>query len=373
MASAKGSKKTKDADAEPKIAHPRTARDLLAHDDAEQVLARAWQSGRLPHAWLLTGPRGIGKATLAYRFAKVVLAGGGETGLFGDAPTGLELDPEHPVARQVAAGSHPDLFALTPFMIREQASLKPSAEILVEHVRKAVHFCFMTAASSEWRVVIVDPAEDMNSNAANALLKVLEEPPRNALILLVSHAPARLLPTIRSRCAQLQVPALDEATVLQLLQRHAPELEEQDARTLAQLSEGSVGRALQLHAAGGLQLYGQLVALLTGLPRLDTGKMHAFADKLAAGNDPTAFRLGGELLSWWLARLIRCRARGETPADVVAGEGRAMADLAARADLEQWLGLWEKTSRLFGRAERSNFDRKQVTLTAFLDLQAVVS
>ena len=365
--------KTDTAEA-PSVPHPRQAPDLLGHSAAEDVLLRAWSSGRLPHAWLITGARGIGKATLAYRFAKFALSGGGEAGgLFGDGPDSLGLDADHPVSRQVAAGSHPDIFALEPFMQREQRSLKPSAEILVEHVRQAVHFCFMTPSSSDWRVIVVDPAEEMNANAANALLKVLEEPPSQAVLLLVSHAPARLLPTIRSRCAQLSLGALDEASMAGLLDRHLPELEGDDRAALALLAEGSIGRALDLHKAGGLKLYRELVDLLTGLPQLDTGRLHAFADKLAQGQDPTAFRLGGELLAWWLGRLIRAKARGETPDDVVAGEGAATARLAARADLEQWLGLWEKIAGLFRRAERANLDRKQVVLTAFLDLQAAAS
>ncbi|MBK1668042.1 DNA polymerase III subunit delta' [Rhodovibrio sodomensis] len=358
----------------PAVPHPRQTSDLLGHGDGEKVLLRAWSSGRLPHAWLVTGARGIGKATLAYRFGKFVLSGGGAGGgLFGDGPDSLGLDPDHPVSRQVAAGSHPDIFALEPFMPREQRSLKPSAEILVEHVRRAVHFCFMTPSSSDWRVIVVDPAEEMNANAANALLKVLEEPPSQAVLLLVSHAPARLLPTIRSRCAQLSLAALDDASMDTLLDRHLPKVAGDDRAALAQLAEGSVGRALDLHQAGGLKLYRELVDLLTGLPQLDTGRLHAFADKLAQGQDPTAFRLGGELLAWWLGRLIRAQARGETPGEVVAGEGAAMARLAARADLEQWLGLWEKIAGLFQRAERANLDRKQVVLTAFLDLQAAAS
>ena len=358
----------------PAIPHPRQAPDLLGHAGAEDVLLRAWSSGRLPHAWLITGARGIGKATLAYRFAKFALSGGGEAGgLFGNGPDTLGLEADHPVSRQVAAGSHPDIFSLEPFMPREQRSLKPSAEILVEHVRQAVHFCFMTPSSSDWRVIVVDPAEEMNANAANALLKVLEEPPSQAVLLLISHAPARLLPTIRSRCAQLSLAALDETSMDSLLDRHLPEVEGDDRAALALLAEGSIGRALDLHKAGGLKLYRELVDLLTGLPQLDTGRLHGFADKLAQGQDPTAFRLGGELLTWWLGRLIRAKARGETPDDVVAGEGAATARLAARADLEQWLSLWEKIAGLFRRAERANLDRKQVVLTAFLDLQAAAS
>ena len=363
-----------ETEAAPAVPHPRKAPDLLGHASGEDVLLRAWSSGRLPHAWLITGARGIGKATLAYRFAKFALAGGGEGGgLFGGGPETLGLDPDHPVSRQVAAGSHPDIFALEPFMQREQRSLKPSADILVEHVRQAVHFCFMTPSSSDWRVIVVDPAEEMNANAANALLKVLEEPPSQAVLLLVSHAPARLLPTIRSRCAQLSLSALDPDAMDTLLDRHLPDVEAADRTALALLAEGSVGRALDLHQAGGLKLYRELVDLLTGLPRLDTGRLHAFADKLAQGQDPTAFRLGGELLAWWLGRLVRAKAREETPSEVVAGEGDQMVQLAGRADLEQWLSLWEKIAGLFRRAERVNLDRKQVVLTAFLDLQAAAS
>ena len=362
----------------PAVPHPRQTTDLLGHWEGERVLLRAWSSGRLPHAWLITGTRGIGKATLAYRFGKFVLSGGSAGGsagggLFGDGPDSLGLDGDHPVARQVAAGSHPDIFALVPFMQRVEANKKPSAEILVEHVRQAVHFCFMTPSSSAWRVIVVDPAEEMNPNAANALLKVLEEPPSQAVLLLVSHAPARLLPTIRSRCAQLSLSALDDASMTTLLDRHLPETDGDDRAALARLAEGSVGRALDLHKAGGLKLYRELVDLLTGLPQLDTGRLHAFADKLAQGQDPTAFRLGGDLLAWWLGRLIRARARGEAPYEVVTGEGAAMVRLGGRADLEQWLGLWEKTVGLFRRAERANLDRKQVVLTAFLDLQAAAS
>ncbi|MBK1697989.1 DNA polymerase III subunit delta' [Rhodovibrio salinarum] len=364
--------KTETADAS--VPHPRTTRDLLGHAEGEHVLLRAWSSGRLPHAWLITGARGIGKATLAYRFGKFVLAGGGQGGgLFGGGPESLDLGAEHPVARQVAAGSHPDIFSLEPFMPREQRSLKPSADILVEHVRQAVHFCFMTPSSSDWRVIVVDAAEEMNPNAANALLKVLEEPPSQAVLLLVSHAPARLLPTIRSRCAQLSLSTLDADSMATLLDRHLPDVGEDDRAALAQLAEGSIGRALDLHKAGGVALYRELVDLLTGLPQLETSRLHAFADKLAQGQDPTAFRLGGDLLAWWLGRLIRAKARGETPADVVAGEGAATARLAARGDLEQWLSLWEKIAGLFRRAERANLDRKQVVLTAFLDLQSTAS
>lgn len=352
----------------------RPAFDLQGHGAAERTLLNAWESGRLPHAWLLTGPRGVGKATLAYRFAGFVLAGGGEGGgLFNDAPRDLALPADHPVLRQVAAGGHPDLFVLRAGMPHPERKSQVASEILVDHVRQAAHFCFMTPASAQWRVILVDAADDLNANAANALLKVLEEPPRNALILLTSHAPARLLATIRSRCSQLALPALAPEAVADLLRRHMPEVDASDALTLARLADGSPGRAMELSRAGGLELYRDLVELLGALPGAPPERLHAFAERLAQGNETGTFRLGGELLAWWLARLARARALERMPEDVVPGESQVMQRLLGRAELEEWIELWEKIGRLFARTERANFDRKQVVLTAFLDIEAAIA
>lgn len=364
----------KDAEGADSLIHPRAETCLEGHSDAERVLLRAWDSGRLPHAWLLCGPRGIGKATLAYRFARFVLAGGGagETDLLGGAPATLHMDPDHTVARQVAAGGHPDLLALQPGMAHPDNG-RPSREILVGHVRRAVHFCFMTPASADWRVVILDPADALTPNAANALLKVLEEPPARALILLVSHAPGALLPTIRSRCAQLALAPLQRDSVAALLRKHLPDLADADVDALAGLAEGSLGRALELHGAGGLDLYRDLVSLLGDIPGIAPERLHAFGDRLGQGRDGESFRLCGELLGWWLGRLVRAGAQGRAPGEVVPGEQEVMARLLARADLERWIELWEKTVRLFARAERSHFDRKQVILTAFLEMETVAA
>src|SRR5690606_21066232 len=233
--------------------HPRLTSDLIGQAEAEKQLIRAVESGRMPHAWLITGPRGIGKATLAYRFARFVIAGGGGAGgLSGVAPESLAIPPNHPVFRRIAAGGHADLLTLAPGMIHPDNG-KVTQEIVVDHVRRATEFLLMTAAEGGWRVVIVDEAETMNRNAANALLKVLEEPPPRCLILLASGSPGRLLPTIRSRCRMLALRALEDAHVSSLLARYRPDLGSGERAALIGLAKGSIGRALELADHGGVE------------------------------------------------------------------------------------------------------------------------
>lgn len=347
--------------------------DLIGHERAEAVLLRAFGSGRLPHAWLLSGPRGIGKATLAYRFARYVLAGGGDAGagLFAAPEPALHLDPEHPIFRRVAAGAHPDLRVLERPVDEKTGRLR--SEIPVKAVRGVGDFLRMTAGEGGWRVVIVDAIDDLNRSAANALLKVLEEPPADALLLLISHQPGGLLATVRSRCCHLPLTPLVAAALGRLIDRFRPDLAAADRDMLMALADGSIGRALSLDANGGLDLYRDLASVLEMLPRLDVARAHAFAERLAQGADGTAFRVGQELLVWWLARLVRSAAEGRAPAEVLPGDARLIADLAARRSLAQWLGLWEKTGRLFARAEAANLDRKQVVLTALLDLEGAAA
>ena len=354
------------------IPAPRANAELKGHSAVEQRLLSAYLSGRLPHAWLLTGPRGVGKATLAYRFARFLLAGGApEDGLFGPTAENLHVSPKHDVFRRVAAGGHSDL--VTVERAQDDKTGRLRREIVVKDVRSVGEFLHMTPGEGGWRIVVVDSADDMNPSAANAILKVLEEPPRQALLLLVSHAPGRLLPTIRSRCCQLTLPALDEPLVVELLGRYAPDLPDADRAVLARLGEGSIGRTLDLAAGGGLELYCELIELLNGLPRLDVPRLHAMADRLARGTDGAAFRTGTELLSWWLGRMIRNAAAGALPAEILPGERNLMRRLLERRDLAQWLALWEKLGRLFAGAEGANLDRKQVVVTAFLQLEALTA
>ncbi len=356
---------------------PRANPELLDREAAERTLLRAFRSGRLPHAWLLSGPRGIGKATLAYRFARFILAepaAGQGPDLFGAASaprSDLFLDPSKAIFQRVAAGGHPDLRSLE--IGADPKTGRPRREIVIDDVRKIGQFMRMTPAEGGWRIVIVDAIDNLNRNAANALLKVLEEPPERALLILVSHAPGSLLSTIHSRCCHLPLAPLGDATLAHLMARFAPELPAGDRAALVAMGEGSIGRALDLAAAGGLELYRELLSVLADLPRLESGKLHALGDRLAKGGDETAFRTGMELLIWWLARSIRGAAEAKPPPEILAGEAAPSALLAAGPGLARCLPLWDKITRLYAQADAVKLDRKQVVVTALLELEAATA
>lgn len=357
---------------------PRENPDLVGHEAAERALADAFAAGRLAHAWLISGPEGIGKATLAYRFARHVLAhgNGGAGDLFGggagpapDADS-LYLAPEHPVFRRVAAGGHSDLITVER-TVNDKGKLR--TEIVVDDVRDLGRFFHLTAGEGGWRVAVVDCADELNANAANALLKVLEEPPANSLLLLVSHNPGRLLPTIRSRCRKLKLRPLADDQVTALLGHYLPELDASDAEALAHLADGSPGRALALADEDGLDLYRGISGILETLPTLDVPALHAFGARFGRAGGDNAFRTAGDLIRWWLARTIVVAAGGpNADARLAAAEAATIGRLAPAAGLDRWLEVWEKINRLLGRTETANLDRKQVVLNVFLAIEGAV-
>ncbi len=375
---------------------PRTNPELHGHEAAESALRHLFEAGRLPHALLLSGPRGIGKATLAFRFARFILAnGGGEGalgGLFGDTDAnGLAIAPNSGTFRRVASGGHADLLTVERAYDPRRRRLR--GEIIVENTREIGAFLRLTPAEGGWRVVIVDGADEMNRNAANALLKILEEPPRRALLLLVAHSPGGLLPTIRSRCRRFPLAPLPPAIVRQLLLRYRPALPESQAEALTALSGGSIGRALDLAAAGGVELYESMLALLSRDQGIDPPALHAFADRLARGESEEAYRAVEELVAQLLARVAGAAARGSPGAELarplpdpplpgldrgIAGEGRVGAEaresavlqrLGNRAPAARWAELRDEIGRLFARTDALNLDKKQTILGAFFAIE----
>ena len=352
---------------------------LHGHDEAEQLLLDTYNSGRMHHAWLISGPKGIGKATLAHRFARFVLANGKkDTGpsLFGDAlpaadPTSLQVERENPVYQRIVAGGHADMLVIERRINEKTGKLKTVID--VDSVREVGAFMRLTPAEGGWRVVVIDSADEMNPNSANAVLKVLEEPPKNALLLLVSHNPGRLLPTIRSRCRTLKLRPLKPDLLTNLVHTYAPDVSSEDASRLAALSDGSIGHALGLVEEGGLELYAELLSLLHTLPRLDVQALHALADKVARAGADDAFRTVTGLLRWWLERMV-LTAAGKAPASSGMADDEAlfMAGLASQASLDRWFLVWEKINHLVARADGLNLDKKQIVLDAFLGLESTV-
>lgn len=322
---------------------PRANPGLVGHEAAAEALEAAARGGRLHHAWLITGPPGIGKATLAWRFARWLLAGMPQ----GGAP--LHVDPANPVFRRVAADTHADCFTLEPGL----GDRGTKRVLRVEDAREAVRFLTQTAAEGGWRVVVLDEAERADQAAVqNTLLKTLEEPPPRTVLLLVCSAPQRLLPTIRSRCRRLDLAPLPPGPMQDVLAGLLPGLPGAERARLASLAQGSPGRALALAEAGGLELQALVEQVLGGLAQGLAPRDHALADRLAMDRTGGAFGIFMGLLRAAIAAALRQAARGH-PAP----------DWLARHPLAVWAALWDRLGHLADDTERLNLDRKQAVLT----------
>jgi DNA polymerase-3 subunit delta' len=323
---------------------PRANPLLLGHEAAEATILDAVRTGRLHHAWLITGPDGVGKATLAFRFARRLLAG-----LPTDpaAKFSLALDPAHPTFRRAAAGSHADLLTIE-LGVNEKTGRQRS-QIAVNDVRRIGGFMSLTPAEGGWRVVVVDGAEDLNQASANALLKVLEEPPARALLILCCTAPGRLLPTIRSRCRRLRLDPLDDVAMAELLAAYLPDLSDDERLRLITLAEGSPGRALALAEAEGLKIAALVDEVLAALPDFPTTRAYALADTLLRGEG--GFSTFMDMLRTGLAAAVRGDVRGRADPE--------QARIAALRSPDAWVEVWQALSRLQDETERFALDKRQ--------------
>jgi len=324
------------------FAHPREIHALLGQDEALGRAARAIRSGRPPSAWLITGAPGIGKATLAYRIARYLLAHGATAA----GPDNLSIPENHPAARQVAAGSHPGLLVLKRALNPKTGKLM--TVLAVDEIRKLANFFGMTSGAGGWRIAIVDTADDMNDNAANALLKMLEEPPAHAMLLLLSNTPGRLLPTIRSRCRRLEMRPLDDATLEKMLARELPDSSGPERVSLARVAGGSIGAALTLATGDGAELAQEADRLIDQAREPDILALLSLGEKLFRVRD--GLEQFGEFLSQSLSDRIRAKAHG-------GGTG-----------LDRWVALHGRIEQSFGRAVALNLEPRQVVLNTARDL-----
>ncbi len=352
--------------------HPRDTAMLFGQDAAQDAFLSAYGANRIPHAWLLTGPQGVGKATFAWRAAKFLLATptqdeGGD--LWGDTPTPLttmDIDPDHPVAHRIRALSEPGLCLLRRPWDEKAKRLK--TQVTVDEVRALKSFFALSAGGNGRRVVILDSADEMNTSAANALLKELEEPPKHTVLFLVSHRPLGLLPTIRSRCRTLRFAPLGDAPLAHALRQagHPPPDTSDAMGALALLAGGSVGAALGLMRLDGLTLYADLVAIVRSFPRLDRPLALRLAET-AGGKSTDRFDLTLILLDQMLARLAHWGSVGPMP-EITPGEGAAFARLSSTpAAGRAWADLAASLTAKARRGKAVNLDPAALVFDMFLE------
>lgn len=322
--------------------HPRVSKNLFGHCKAEQEFVSAISSNRMPHAWLIQGPPGIGKATFAYRAAKYLLTEASHD----KTSQSLETDQNDPSVRQIMAHSHPDLFILRREWNRDTKKLRQS--IAVDDVRKATGFFHKTSATGNYRLVIVDCCDDLNRNGANALLKTLEEPPENGIFLLLSNAPGQLPATIHSRCRHLTLSGLgidDFSKTLEtcLDPQSNANLGASDIERLYKLSKGSPGLAIDLALGSGLEIQTEIERILSNFPRIEYARSHVLANRISRpGADPD-YRLTLDLIRAWV-------------------QDRAKTDTANAAG---WVQAWSKLNELVANALALNLDKRRTLLQIF--------
>jgi DNA polymerase-3 subunit delta' len=333
-----------DGEADIDVLRPRETSALFGHDAAERALLDAYKGGRIPHAWLIGGPPGIGKATLAYRLARFVLAHPDPQAQAVQSATSLAVAADHPVACRIAAQAQADLLVLQR-VINEQTG-KLYTVIRVDDVRRTVPFFGSTAAEGGWRIAIFDAVEDLQREGANALLKVLEEPPARTLLLLISHAPGRELPTIRSRCRRLLLRPLAVADVARAMAAATGRsADDTDMQKAAAAADGSVARALAFLDGPALALRQRVLELFAQLPDPDPRALHALGDALG-GTEPATLAAFIDMVNGWLSARL-------------SGDTRHVQRLARTAE------VWEKVNRAAREVETYNLERKPLVFAVF--------
>jgi len=331
--------------------HPRTATRLIGHGEAEAEMLNAYRERRLAHAWLIGGREGIGKATLAWRFARFVLVHPDPAARAVREARDLSTPADHPAARQLAAMAHPD-FAL----LRREWNPKTKnffSEIRVDDVRARLGVFHMSAGFGGWRVAIVDSADDLNRAGANALLKMIEEPPPRSLILIVAHRPGQLPPTIRSRCRRLLLGPLGSREIGEILEDLGPPWSAAGAEDIAAAvsrADGSVRETMRRLDPAGQGLGALIDTTLAQLPRADPRAVHRLADAVSGRAAGDAFERLTAALYDWLA------ARGREP--------------SSPARLETIAALWDRLRAASRETEALNLDKKLHVLAVFEEIAA---
>lgn len=343
--------------------NPKDNTYLLGQEKAEQILLNAWKNNSLHNSWLLSGIEGIGKATLAYRFARFLLAADWNKRT---QYTSLEVSENNPVYKLIFNNAHPDLKIIErdytdtdkrkilkaikegeQLSDEEMRGLKKSAFIRVDDVRTINEFLTKRSADNNWRIVIIDSIDDMNPASANAVLKILEEPPYKTVMILISHNPDKLLPTIKSRCAKLEMPPLNDNNVASLLRRYRPSLSEKAIQGLVKIASGSIGKAIIYSDNEALTKYDDLCKIVYAKNKFSISDLLKFCD--GAVSDEANYYLVQELILKFIAENVKTC---EHPDEVA--------------------GAWDNAIKVFNETERLNLDKKQALINVITNLIKVI-
>lgn len=350
--------------------HPRETTTLYGHQEILNRVVRSFEIGKLPHALLLAGPKGIGKATFAYYFARYLLSqSDGESlqfdlGCRTNQPSVLQYSEI--VASQIAAKAHVDLFVLEKEFNPKTG--KERQEITVDEARKLRHFFSLTAVSSPWRIAIIDAVDEMNRNGANAILKTLEEPPKQTLLILISHAHELRFKTITSRCQRYLFQPLAREDFVKALAEEGEGLLTDDLELLFYLADGSPGAGARIINNDGISLYHEFMTVLGRAPNIDYPKIHQLAGELCARGAEEKFDLVMKYVLKWLSTSIRSKFSQNMSASVVGEEMSIASRLISIKKLDDWVHLWEETNRLCKQVNNLNLDRKHVFLSTFFTI-----
>lgn len=353
---------------------PITNARLFGQDNVERLLVDLINKNKLPHALIFVGPRGVGKATMAYRLARTLLARctmAPDTGpgLFGNLPpdeiklADLNVDESHPVSRQVAAGAHPDLLVLGG----DHSEESKSGKILVDEVRRVGGFLSrMPSQPGGWRVVIIDNADDLNNTSQNALLKILEEPPVRTVLILVAHQLGTFLPTIRSRAVDVVFNRIADTDFKLCLQHLGKRISDGDLRLMTTLSGGCPGQVAHIQDVEGLELLRSFLLLWQGWPNAyDEHAWLQFTETVGGQGQDEVFRYVMWLWEWWAGHMLRAKADPARTADFNALlQHPETAAMITHYNLAHLIDICDKLKDHFALADRAALERRQVLYAA---------
>ena len=349
---------------------PRNAVNIIGHREVEKQLLTLMGSGKIPHAMIFAGLQGIGKSTMAYRLVKFLLTQKEvDTGpsLFGTPEPApllktLSVSPDDAAVKLIISGGHPDL--LTIEREYDEAKSRFKETVAVDQIRKVNPFMHLTPFMGGKRIVLIDDADTMNNASQNALLKVLEEPPANAILILIAHRPGALMPTVRSRCRMIDFEPLAREDFDALLENQTSDLD-----ALYNIAGGSIGMAQRLMADGALKSLEKITMLLAAWPKLNWAEIHGQAEVLGGrGNDVDDLQGFQDALLWICEQIAKARARGLSTLPKPL-DGQPYTAMLADYSLEGWTKISDNLKTHFDMVKYGSLDKRQAILGAFSILQ----